>query len=138
MSCDFKPGDEIIGYEQCYRRKAFVYHLVDPTDQTVKYVGSTVNPTARYLAHLNEALSATRCRTSKDEWIVGLLKLGMQFVMRIVSSCDIQVAGVSELREYESQKASGAVLLNGCKPKKDRGGKDMVSERINASISLLT
>ncbi len=48
-----------------------IYHLVDPTDNVVRYVGRCSDPKARLRNHCNEAQK--RQTTPKHRWINALL-----------------------------------------------------------------
>lgn len=51
----------------------FIYGLVDPRDDTVRYVGKTIDLENRFLQHLREHGSTRKCK-----WINKLLKLGLK------------------------------------------------------------
>lgn len=59
-----------------------VYHLVDPIDHAVRYVGKSTSPSARLKEHIRE--SEERQNTAKKRWIKGLLDQGLRPVMVIV------------------------------------------------------
>lgn len=59
-----------------------VYHLVDPIDHTVRYVGKSTSPAARLKEHIRESIE--RQNTAKKRWISGLLDQGLRPVMVIV------------------------------------------------------
>lgn len=49
-----------------------IYHLIDPTDGVVRYVGRCTDPKARFRNHCHEA--KRRSTTRKHAWINGLLE----------------------------------------------------------------
>ena len=61
-----------------------VYHLVDPRDRVVRYVGKTGAPKSRLKEHIRE--SQERQNTAKKRWIHSLLAEGLLPVMVIVDS----------------------------------------------------
>jgi hypothetical protein len=52
----------------------FIYALIDPCDDSVRYVGLTDNIFNRLLTHLKEAGS----RTAKGVWLADLQRLDLQ------------------------------------------------------------
>ena len=63
----------------------YIYGLVDPRDDRVKYVGKTVNLKERLSEHIR------RChekRTPKNAWIVHLLGLGLSPTTQVIETCD--------------------------------------------------
>ena len=62
----------------------YVYHLLDPRDRVIRYVGKTANPKARLAAHLRDA--AQNDNTEKKRWIAALRGLGLQPVMVIAAT----------------------------------------------------
>lgn len=61
-----------------------VYHLIDPRDRTVRYIGKTASPNSRLRAHIQE--SRERQNTAKKRWIAELLAAGLEPVMIIAAS----------------------------------------------------
>jgi hypothetical protein len=61
-----------------------VYHLVDPRDRAVRYVGKTGNPKSRLSAHIQEARE--RQNTAKKQWIAELLAAGLEPLLIIAAS----------------------------------------------------
>ena len=53
-------------------RDVFIYFLIDPRDNAVKYVGKTFRLNRRFRDHLNE-----KCNTKKTAWIKNLKKSGL-------------------------------------------------------------
>lgn len=60
-----------------------VYHLIDPRDSAIRYIGKTTNPKARLRAHIQE--SRDRQNTEKKRWIADLLAAGMEPLMVIAA-----------------------------------------------------
>lgn len=60
--------------------KVYIYFLICPIDNCVKYIGESVNPIIRYKWHMNN-----NCHT-KFEWLQKLDKKGLKPTLCIVSS----------------------------------------------------
>jgi hypothetical protein len=103
-----------------------VYHLVDPRDKSVRYVGMTKNPKNRLRSHIAEAKE--RNNTSKKKWIRELLSLGMQPVMAVVGMAPSEI----EARAIESHECQRnlSTILNVHDPRK--GAKDIRKDSPNA------
>lgn len=61
-----------------------VYHLVDPRDRVVRYVGKTQTPARRLKEHVEESL--LRQNTRKKQWIHALHLAGLQPVIVTVAT----------------------------------------------------
>lgn len=64
---------------------AYIYGLVDPRDDKVKYVGKTVELKERFRTHIRE------CRKSnspKNFWIAHLLLLGLEPELLVIEVCE--------------------------------------------------
>lgn len=83
----------------------FIYALVDPRDQAVRYIGQTTNLVARLSGHNNEHPSKP---THKNNWIKALKKLGLTPIMEIVETVPL-----SELDQRE-QYWIAVKLSEGC------------------------
>lgn len=60
--------------------RAFVYALIDPRSLKVRYIGSTINPNSRLIAHL-----ADTTNTPKTQWLTELKSINLQPIMVILS-----------------------------------------------------
>lgn len=80
----------------------YIYHLIDPRDKTVRYVGKTTKPKSRLRAHIKE--SQERQNTEKKRWIAGLLEVGLEPVLVIVASLpdepDARILESDSCKEY--------------------------------------
>lgn len=61
-----------------------IYHLIDPRDRLVRYVGKSGNPAGRLRAHIQEAVDAQN--TAKKRWIAELTALGLRPVLVIAAT----------------------------------------------------
>ena len=75
-----------------------VYHLVDPTDKAVRYVGRCQDPKARLRNHCNEA--RRRQTTEKHRWINRLIQAGTMPVLVVVGV----YADAAESRQREAEE----------------------------------
>lgn len=64
----------------------YIYGLVDPRNQAIRYIGKSVNPKARFAAHLTQY--SLKQRSHKNNWINGLLKLGLKPELEIIDEID--------------------------------------------------
>ena len=96
-----------------------VYHLVDPSTRTVRYIGTTTNPKRRISGHIAEA--KLRQNTEKKAWIHYLLGTGSRPVLAVVQSVETE----AEAREIESRECHKhlATIYNMHDPLK--GAKDI-------------
>lgn len=75
-----------------------IYHLVDPVDRSVRYIGKSTNPRARYRTHCKEA--AARQDTAKQLWISQLARIGLKPVLIIIATYPDEASA----RQRESQE----------------------------------
>lgn len=59
----------------------YLYHLIDPNDNVVRYVGISYQPKRRYAEHLN---GSKKLKTHKDCWIAKLLNDNQKPIMLII------------------------------------------------------
>lgn len=62
----------------------YVYHLIDPNDRAVRYIGKSRNPKARLAQHLADAVAADN--TTKKRWIRQLVAAGQKPVLIIAGT----------------------------------------------------
>ena len=68
--------------------KAKIYALIDPTDNTIRYVGKTKNELYKRLrSHIRSSIKNTR--TKKEYWINKLLESGIKPLIQLIEECDI-------------------------------------------------
>lgn len=60
----------------------YLYYLLDPNTDIVRYVGITYRPKTRFNEHLNKA---KKLKTHKDKWIMKLLNNNQKPIFKIVS-----------------------------------------------------
>jgi predicted HicB family RNase H-like nuclease len=105
-------------------RTAFIYGLLDPRDNTLRYVGKTVSERARLSNHLSDLTSK-----KKGRWVKGLLRLGLAPKMVVLSEVPASEWQKEERAAISRYRALGCDLLNVCagggpdSPKKPAFGK---------------
>ncbi len=85
-----------------------IYALVDPNDNTIRYIGASTNPEQRLSAHVQMNVGSD----AKNNWIRGLKNKGQQPSVRILATC-----ATSERKEQENKwilkmRAAGHNLYN--------------------------
>lgn len=105
----------------------YVYHLTDPRDRVIRYIGKAAAPKARLAAHIKE--SRLSQNTEKKRWIAELLAQGLQPVMVIAATAPDEFTA----RVIESQhcRKHVATILNIHDPAK--GAKDLRKARTAAA-----
>lgn len=86
---------------------AYIYGLYCALDGTLKYVGLTNNPPARYAQHL-----ADKADTPKVTWMNTLREHGLKPVMGIIEECTESNARSRELFWIEYYLSKGVELTN--------------------------
>lgn len=95
-----------------------VYHLVDPNDRLVRYVGKTTTPAARLRGHIKDAQAGDN--TEKKRWIRSLLARGQQPIMVAVASFpDDHSARIRESAEVRKHLATVYNIHDPAKGAKD-------------------
>ena len=94
-------------------RLYIIYALVDPRDESVRYIGITDNMPMRFKQHLREAGSIT----AKGMWLAELQRYGLRPAVRILEEIQIEKTQryvVEERERYWIQafEQSGASLTN--------------------------
>lgn len=88
----------------------YIYDLSDPRTGCVRYVGKSVNPTARLATHIREARRGNPVHSKR--WIDGLLKHGLRPVLSILEEVPDEKANEAEMFWIASLKLAGADLTN--------------------------
>lgn len=87
----------------------FIYILIDPRDDSVRYVGMTNDVYARFSQHL-------RCDSSnitKNVWVTELKSLNMMVIMRTIEIVEtVEEARKREIYWMQHYASAGAYLLN--------------------------
>lgn len=80
----------------------YIYALIDPNTNCVRYIGKTVNIKDRFSKHKS---TAKYCRTHKENWINSLQKIGLQPKIKIlICTCEFLLNNLEiELIKHYSQ-----------------------------------
>lgn len=78
-----------------YTEIAYIYALIDPIDNEVRYIGKTVSPKSRLSGHITECkkLTSTHYRA---KWIRSLLNKDLKPIIKFLKICPL-----SEFSKYE-------------------------------------
>jgi len=89
----------------------YIYVLIDPTSNEIRYVGKSINPSVRVRKHLSEARNL-KVNNHRINWIKGLLNKNMKPKMVVIDSVD---GDWEWLEQYwiSQMKAWGFNLVNG-------------------------
>jgi hypothetical protein len=106
----------------------YVYALIDPDTEQVRYVGRSYSPAERLRGHLTNA--RTNPTSAKDEWIAELLAAGKRPIMEVLEEAKrgYDSAGFAERDWMRRLLADGQPLLNVRYPK-GRDGESESDER---------
>jgi hypothetical protein len=74
----------------------YIYILIDPRDNTVRYVGKTSNPKYRLSGHISECKKENILHR-RAKWIRNLLKEGLKPIITFIKVCPL-----SQFEKYES------------------------------------
>lgn len=80
-----------------------IYGLKDPRTKEIRYVGRSINVSARYKKHIYGAEKAKH-KTHRDAWIVQLKSEGLKPELVILEEVEQNIAIESEMKWIESQK----------------------------------
>jgi group I intron endonuclease len=64
--------------------KNYIYGLIDPRSNKIRYVGKTNNPDQRLFDHIRHSKHKT---TYKDKWIRSLVEIGLKPIITILEEC---------------------------------------------------
>jgi hypothetical protein len=88
---------------------AWVYALIDPRDNQVKYIGKSINPKARLREHI---LKCNKERTKKGNWVKKLLSLSLEPQMKLLKEAQHTEIPYWEEHYIKHYKFDGITLLN--------------------------
>ena len=101
------------------KKPYYIYLLICPLSQKVRYVGCSKNPKARYSSHIRESIQ--RQNTRKKEWINSLIKKGLKPKQQIIN--ELYTAEESRQAEQIAVEKYIETIYNIHSPKK--GAKDI-------------
>lgn len=92
--------------------KVFIYGLVDPRTDEVRYIGKTVNLEERLRVHLTQSRKQKNYNPHKERWIRQLLKRGLEPRIEVIRECETSNWGEVEDQCLKEFKSRGARLTN--------------------------
>lgn len=88
----------------------YIYALYDPTTDAVRYIGKTVNPSARLGQHIREVRRGRL--THAKAWLKALLAQNLRPTMRVIETCCASTWEARERALIAEHKAAGSQLTN--------------------------
>lgn len=88
----------------------YIYGLVDPRNNKLKYVGKSKSPVDRFSAHILEAKKGIK--SYKNNWIKGLLNYDFLPLLIILDETDEEKANLLEKYWIKKSKEEGCTLVN--------------------------
>lgn len=92
-------------------RKYYIYALIDPLTNMVRYIGRTDDIKRRYSEHLREC-NWTKKRSHKSHWISRLLKNNSTPIIEILEETIFDKSGFWEIHYISLYKSWGFNLIN--------------------------
>ena len=90
-------------------KNTFIYCLIDPRDNQIRYIGKSNNPKQRLKNHCNPA----RYRpTHKFNWIRKLRQLELKPILKILEEVDIEIWKQKEKYWIDFYKSEGCNIVN--------------------------
>lgn len=115
------------------RETTFIYGLIDPRDNIIKYVGKSDDPEKRLLGHLKQCKESV---TLKNRWVAKLKDMGLKPIVTILEEVPMSEWELKEQQWIKDLTEQGYELKNG-----DRGGKGrsgfIVSDETRQKLSLV-
>ena len=116
----------------------YIYGLVDPDTEEVRYVGQTENPKKRYRQHCGPE---TRLKTKKAEWIRGLISRGLKPSMIILEEVVAGRVSDCEAKWIRHYRSIGRELVNadewGPGARKNTVNKSSISIKVSTKRKVL-
>jgi len=89
-----------------------IYVLCDPRTERVRYVGQTVNPTSRLIAHRGDSLKEMGFTSAQNCWMRELHDAGLRPTMHILETVPVSDAAAREQYHIRAHRAAGCELVN--------------------------
>lgn len=95
----------------------YIYYLIDPITEVVKYVGKSKNPKTRYNQHIKKL---DKGMTPKRKWLESLFAENLKPRLKVVEEID------GDAREAEQRHVTmhQNTILNIHNPEKGKGSRD--------------
>lgn len=95
------------------KSKYYIYSLIDPNTNEIRYIGKTNNPDNRLKRHLQSCyLEKYDKNTYKSNWIKSLLRENKNPIMEIIEECDLSTVNQREIYWIDKMKNDGFKLTN--------------------------
>lgn len=115
--------------ESVPERIVYIYALIDPNTDEIRYIGMTVEPKRRLYVHLR-----ARTDTYRDRWIRALCAEGRPPSMRIIEETTSDQAAMRERHWITAYRAQEAPLTNGTDGGDGTLGR-IVTDEVRAKIA---
>ena len=86
----------------------YIYALIDPDTDEVRYVGKTENLRKRLTEHCN----ITKVKTAKDKWVASLIMQGKRPKMTVLKECTPDTWQESEKRLIAHYRSVSPLVVN--------------------------
>jgi hypothetical protein len=91
----------------------YIYCLLDPRTEQVRYVGRTLRPTSRLFEHGTEAERAIH-KNAKQRWLCELDQEGQKPKIKFLELCKVEQAETREQHWIDFYMGQKHLLLNTC------------------------
>jgi hypothetical protein len=91
-------------------KTTYIYALIDPRDDQVRYVGKADNVKERFMSHLRE--SKTNAKSHKCAWIRTLIAEGLKPVVKTLEEVNIDEWQKAEIYYIQEFRKMGVNLTN--------------------------
>ncbi|HUY80090.1 MAG TPA: GIY-YIG nuclease family protein [Ktedonobacterales bacterium] len=112
----------------------FIYALIDPRDQTIRYIGKSNDPQFRLIRHIR---SRRIGKTIKNSWIISLISQGLLPVLQTIEEVPVEHWEERERYWIQYYREQGSPLTNGTDGGDGVHGRKRTPEerqRISASL----
>jgi group I intron endonuclease len=107
-------------------RKVYIYTLKCPIDNTIRYVGQSLNPEKRLKRHIRETKNKKGRKTKKESWIQKLINLKLEenitlTILEECDECDVDDREIYYIQKYRELNCSLVNMADGGKSLRLRG-----------------
>lgn len=92
-----------------HKRKEWVYALIDPRTEQIRYIGKSIQPNKRLKEHISKCNTEN---TKKSKWIKKLISLGLEPNMKLIKETNANEVAYWEEFYIRHYKDTGSDLLN--------------------------
>jgi len=108
-------------------KKTYIYGLIDPRDNKIKYIGKSNDPIKRLKSHIYNSINNKKKRTKKENWIIKLINNFLQPEIKILIECEYDKHEYWEeyyIKKYETFNENNYDIF----------GKGKISNPINLGV----